>query len=240
MSYLYDRMNRRRTEQPVQPTEDEMPTIEDYQDLLQSYRNLHGRYDQQSEALKAKASEIAIKDEALQRQGKDLKDAEAELVFLRAALQRNQEEGSDDTSWQQRFENLQAETEQVRKRWEQRLAVDVADARNRILADMLPVADHLELAVQYARSFEGDQAVAFIGNVESVRRAFLDTLRRYGVERIDPMGERFDPRKHEAVGTVQDGATPNEHIVQVVMAGYVDGDKVLRPARVIVKSDREV
>ena len=237
MSYLYDRLNRRRVEQPAVSNQEEIPTLEDYSDLLQSYRNLHSRYDQQSAELKAKVSELAIKDEALQRQGSDLKEAEAELLFLRAALQKKQVEGGDESNWQQQFENLQTEMEQVRKRWEQRLTVEVADARNRILTDMLPVADHLEMAVQYARTFEGDQAVAFIGNVESVRRAFLETLRRYGVERIDPMGERFNPRKHEAVGTVKDGGVQPDHIAQVVQVGYVDGDKVLRPARVIIRGE---
>lgn len=237
MSYLYDRLNRRRVEQPIVPIQEEVPTLEDYNDLLQSYRNLHSRYDQQSVELKSKDRELAIKDEALQQQGKDLKEAEAELLFLRAAVQKSQSEESDEPTWQQRFENLQAEMEQVRKRWEQRLAMEVADARNRILTDMLPVADHLEMAVQYARTFEGDQAAAFIGNVESVRRAFLETLRRYGVERIDPVGERFDPRKHEAVAKVKNGSVAVDHVEQVITVGYLDGERVLRPARVIVRSD---
>lgn len=73
MSYLYDRLNRRRVEQPAVSNQEEIPTLEDYSDLLQSYRNLHSRYDQQSAELKAKVSELAIKDEALQRQGSDLK-----------------------------------------------------------------------------------------------------------------------------------------------------------------------
>ena len=125
MSYLYDRLNRRRVEQPAVSNQEEIPTLEDYSDLLQSYRNLHSRYDQQSAELKAKVSELAIKDEALQRQGSDLKEAEAELLFLRAALQKKQVEGGDEPNWQQQFENLQTEMEQVRKRWEQRFAQTV-------------------------------------------------------------------------------------------------------------------
>lgn len=238
MSYLYDRLNRKRMEQPAVSNQDDVPTLEDYNDLLQSYRNLHGRYDQQGAELKAKLSEIAIKDEALQQQGQDLKEAESELLFLRAALQKSQSGESEEQVWQQRFEALQNEMEQIRKRWEQRLSAEVADGRNRILTDMLPVADHLEMAVQYARTFEGDQAAAFIGNVESVRRAFLETLRRYGVLRIDPLGELFDPHKHEAVATTKDANIPIDHIAQVVQVGYVDGDRVLRPARVIIRSDK--
>ena len=184
--------------------------------------------------LKAKAGELAIKDEALHRLSEDLKQAESELFFLRAAQRSQADESADASSWQQRYENLQSEMEQVRKRWEQRLGGEVADARNRILTDMLPLADHLEMAIQYAHSFQGEQAAAFIGNIESVHRAFLETLRRYGVERIDPKGELFDPHKHEAVGKVNNGGVPPDHVVQVLHSGYIDGDRVLRPARVIV------
>lgn len=237
MAYLYDRLNRRRIEQIQPASQEQVPTLEDYNDLLQSYRNLHSRYDQQAAELKTKASEIAIKDEALHQVSEDLKQAEAELFFLRSA-QRSQADEGAEVSWQQRYENLQSEMEQVRKRWEQRLGTEVAEARNRILADMLPVADHLELAMQHAKSIQGDQAAAFIGNIESVYRAFLETLRRYGVERVDPLGEPFDPHKHEAVAKVKNGGVPPDHIVQVLHSGYIDGDRVLRPARVIVQGDQ--
>lgn len=238
MAYLYDRLNRRRIEQMQPVAQEQIPTLEDYNDLLQSYRNLHSRYDQQAAELKAKAGELAIKDEALHRLNEDLKQAESELFFLRAAQRSQADEDADAAGWQQRYENLQSEMEQVRKRWEQRLGAEVADARNRILTDMLPLADHLELAIQYAHSFQDEQAVAFIGNIESVHRAFLETLRRYGVERIDPKGELFDPHKHEAVGKVNDGSVPPDHVVQVLHSGYIDGDRVLRPARVIVQGDQ--
>lgn len=239
MSYLYDRMNRRRSEAQITPTrEEEIPTVDDYNDLLQSYRNLNSRYDQQSAELKARLGEIAIKDEALERQMGDIRQMEAELLFLRAALQHAEMvESPEDPSWQQRYESLQVEIEQMRKRWEVRLSNEVLEARHRILLDMLPVADHLDLALQYLQTFNNEQAVAFIGNLETVRRAFMETLRRYGVEQQDTLGKPFDPRMHEAIGTVKQASVPFDHIAQVVQTGYAEGDKILRPARVLIHSN---
>ncbi len=239
MSYLYDRMNRRRAEAQVTPTqEEEIPTVDDYNDLLQSYRNLNSRYDQQSAELKARLGELAIKDEALQLQMGDLKQQEAEIIFLRAALQQAEVvESQEDPSWQQRYENLQAEIEQMRRRWEQRLSNEVLEARHRILLDMLPVADHLDMALQYLQTFSNEQVTSFSGNLETVRRAFMETLRRYGVEQQDAQGKLFDPRKHEAIGTIKQANVPLDHIAQVIQTGYHEGDKVLRPARVLIHSE---
>jgi molecular chaperone GrpE len=241
MSYLYERFNRRRADAaPAPSTHEEIPTVDDYNDLLQAYRHLHDRYEQQSAELKARQSDLAIRDEALHRQGVDLKQMEAELLFVKAALQRAEEKSSEapngEAQWRQRYEQLQGEVESMRKRWEQRLANDTGETRARILLDMLPFADNLDLAIQYVQSLGGQQAVAFVGNIETIRRAFVETLRRYSVERIEAQGQHFDPHRHEAIGKIKDASVPVDHIVQVIQAGYMDGERVLRPARVIISA----
>jgi molecular chaperone GrpE len=75
-----------------------------------------------------------------------------------------------------------------------------------------------------------------VSNIEATRRAFLETLRRYGVERVDPQGEPFDPNVHEAIGHAPVEGVPADHVAQVVQAGYVEGDRVIRPARVLVSA----
>lgn len=219
------------------------PTIEDYEQLAATYQELKGRFDQQVKSieeqqkqLEAQKTELAIKDEALQRQSADLKQLESDLLWTRAALDQAQKAQADEAAenWQERYVALQAEVENLRKRWEQRYTAEVQEARNRILADMLPLADHLDLALQHVGSSDGNDGQTFVANIEATRRAFLETLKRYGVERIDPKGQPFDPNRHEAVGHLIDGQTPADHVAQVLQAGYIDGDRLLRPARVIV------
>ncbi|MCB0151366.1 MAG: nucleotide exchange factor GrpE, partial [Caldilineaceae bacterium] len=145
-------------------------------------------------------------------------------------------ENEEEASWQERYLRLQAELENLRRRLEQRAAAESADNRRRILADMLPLADHLDLALQHRPQMDDVQVANFIGNIDATRRAFLETLRRYGVERIEPQNEMFDPNRHEAIGQAPSPEVPADHVAQVVQAGYADGERILRPARVLVST----
>jgi molecular chaperone GrpE len=73
-----------------------------------------------------------------------------------------------------------------------------------------------------------------VHNVEATHQAFLDTLKRYGVEPMKALGQPFDPALHEAVGAAHDSTLPVDTVIHVVQAGYREGDKLLRPARVLV------
>lgn len=126
---------------------------------------------------------------------------------------------------------LQADVENMRKRWDQRLATDTAEARHRILNDMLPLADHLDWAMEHTPKSDDAVVKNYIGSIEATRRAFLETLRRYGIERIGEAGEAFDPNWHEAVGQAAVPGVAADHVAQVVQAGYKEGERVIRRAR---------
>lgn len=218
-------------------------TVEDYEKLAAAYQELKQRFEQQvatieeqTRRLGEQKNALTIKDEALQRQSADLKQTESDLLWTRAALEQAQKERESavNDNWQERYLSLQAEVENLRKRWEQRYTAEVNEARNRILTDMLPLADHLDLALQHAGGLDASNVQTFVANIEATRHAFLETLKRYGVERLDAQGEPFDPNRHEAVGYLVDQQTPADHVAQVLQAGYMDGDRVLRPARVAV------
>ena len=166
-----------------------------------------------------------------------MKNLEAELVWTKAALrQEEQPDTAEEEDWADRYARLQAEFENTRKRWEQRIAVETADARDRILLDMLPLADHLEMALNHAGAQEEGLDEGFLGNIRATQRAFLETLRRYGVTPIDAVGEPFDPNVHEAVGQAASDETSEGTVAEVMQAGYREGDRLLRPARVLVSA----
>lgn len=217
--------------------------LEQYEKLAAFYQELLARYEQQTTALEeqatelqAKTAELEIKNEALQRQTADMKQLESNLLWMRAALEQAQHElqKANGENWQERYQELQNEVENLRKRWEQRYTNEINEARNRILADMLPLADHLDLALQHGSSVQAGTVEAFVNNIEATRRAFLETLKRYGVERQDALGKPFDPNMHEAIAFMHDAETPVDHVAKVVQVGYMDGEKLLRPARVVV------
>jgi len=231
-----------------------LPTMDDYRALLTAYQELQTRYEQQVKALHEKSTELQVKNEVLTKQSADIKGIETELVVTRGALQQTQakldeieQEKDDDLSWQERYQRLKAESENRRKRLERRYADEVVEKRNRILLDMLPLADHLDMAlkhiettntVSYNGASEGDPVHAIVSNIEATRRAFLETLKRYGINRLECQGQPFDPNMHEAIGQAEDDEIPADHITQVIQAGYAEGEKLVRPARVLVSKGR--
>ncbi|WP_412058796.1 nucleotide exchange factor GrpE [Bartonella sp. DGB2] len=122
---------------------------------------------------------------------------------------------------------------------------DVTNARTYAISnfarDMLSVADDLERALAAipdgARENEaGLKALA--EGVEMTSRTLLATLERYGVKKITPDGQKFDPNFHQAMFEVEDPNLPNNSVCQVVQAGYIINERVLRPALVgVVKSN---
>lgn len=134
--------------------------------------------------------------------------------------------------WRDRALRLQAEIENFRKR-QQRLAEEriVAD-RERLLRAFLDVADDLERAL----ATDGVDARSLRQGVDLTHQAMMRILDREGVEPIRAAGQPFDPARHEAVGAVPHqvaGAKPDT-VVEVVQPGYRLGERLLRPARVIV------
>lgn len=227
-----------------------LPTMEDYQELAQAYREqqvqqkraqqtiqeLQSQLEQQSSRVSELDEKIQVKDDALRAQGEDLQKAEAELVWTMAGLQqaRSESQESESQQWQNKYLGLQTEVENLRKRWETRSQTEVRTERNRILLDMLPLADHLDLALQHANTLTDPAFQTFMGNIEVTRQAFAETLRRYDVERIEALGHPFDPNLHDALGQMESKEIAAGNVAQVVETGYMDGDRVLRPAKVMV------
>ena len=130
---------------------------------------------------------------------------------------------------------LAAEMENLRRR----TARDVADARAYSVAnfarDMLQVSDNLNRALQAIPdgAREKDAGLnALAEGVEMTERAMMAALERNGVKKIEPEGQKFDPNFHQAMFEIPNTEVPNNTVQQVVQAGYVIGDRVLRPAMV--------
>lgn len=101
--------------------------------------------------------------------------------------------------------------------------------------DMLSVADNLRRAIESIPE-EGDpDGAALVGFIEGIaltEKELLSTLERHGIQKIEPMGEKFDPQFHEAMFEIPTADAENGTVLQVVEVGYVIHDRLLRPAKV--------
>lgn len=129
-----------------------------------------------------------------------------------------------------------AEMENVRRR----AAKDVKDAREYSIAgfarEMLGVADNLRRALdaipQESRDAGDKGFEALVEGVEMTERAMMQGLEKYGVKRIRPENERFDPNLHQAMFEIPNTEIANNTVLQVVQDGFVIGERCLRPAMV--------
>jgi molecular chaperone GrpE len=131
-----------------------------------------------------------------------------------------------------------AEMENLRKRTER----EVADARaygiSAFARDILTVADNMHRAMaaldDELRAKADTSLKALLDGVELTERELLNVLEKHGVKRIDPLGQKFDPNRHQAMYEIEDASVPAGSVLQVVQAGYLIGERVLRPALVAV------
>ncbi len=125
-----------------------------------------------------------------------------------------------------------ADFDNFRKRSRRELAVMDNRARVEVRKEPVPVFDNLERATSHAETSVDVKALA--DGIGLVKRQFLDTLSKIGVERIKTQGTPFDPAFHEAVQQVETDEHPPGTVIHEVQAGYIQGDKLVRPAIVVV------
>jgi len=119
--------------------------------------------------------------------------------------------------------------------YRRRVARELENARQygseRLAAGLLPAVDSLELGLSNAG--RSDAATLAEGQ-EATLRLLLKALQESGITEIDPVGEPFDPERHEAMAMQPSAEQPPDTVLNVVQKGYVLNGRLLRPARVIV------
>jgi molecular chaperone GrpE len=131
-----------------------------------------------------------------------------------------------------------AEMENLRRRTEREVAETRIYAVTSFAREILQVADNMARALQ-APTAELRQSAdagvkALLDGVELTERELMKVLEKHGVRKFEPQGEKFDPNLHQAMYEVADASLPAGTVAQVVQAGYLIGERVLRPALVAV------
>ena len=138
--------------------------------------------------------------------------------------------------WRDKMLRTLAEMENLRKR----TAKEVSDARSYGITgfarDVLDIADNLQRALDAVpaetRELADPMLKTLIEGVVLTERSLLSALEKNGVKKFDPQGEKFNPNFQQAMYEVPDPSVPAGTVVQVVQAGYMIGERVLRPALV--------
>jgi molecular chaperone GrpE len=127
-----------------------------------------------------------------------------------------------------RLKRALADLDNYRKRSARDLERALSQRTDAVLLEWLEAVDGVERALRQR------PASPLVEGLQAVLEQMQSILERQGVRRIGEVGERFDPTRHEAVEVRETDAAPDRTVVDVVRSGYARGDRVLRPAEVVV------
>lgn len=108
------------------------------------------------------------------------------------------------------------------------------EAAKKVLEDILPALDNLDLAIQYGSKHEA--CADMMLGIEMTRKQLLEALAKNGLTAVGAPGEQFDPAIHEAVGMEANPEYEKGAVTKILQNGYKLNDKLLRPAKVMVNN----
>lgn len=187
--------------------------------------------DEKKDGTEAGAS--PVDNDAFAEAGEGM-SVEARFAELAAALSTAQAEASEHKN---QWLRALAEAENVRRRLQRERDDALKYAISGFAKDLLPVADNLRraLAAIPQEALDNDEALRNLATgVEMTERLLLAAFERHNLKRIEPLGEKFDSNLHQAMYEVPDSGQPAGTIVQVLEAGYLLHDRLVRPALVAV------
>lgn len=129
-----------------------------------------------------------------------------------------------------------AETENVRRRAQDDIVKAHKFASEKFATDLLAVKDSLEAALSNANQ----SAEGLHDGVEMTLRQLVAAFEKADLVELNPLGEKFDPHKHQAISQMEapDAATEPNHVINVLQKGYQLHDRIIRPALVVVSKSR--
>jgi molecular chaperone GrpE len=125
-----------------------------------------------------------------------------------------------------------AEFDNFRKRSRREADDAKKQGREDILRELLPVFDNLERGVQSAQRAQDVKAV--IDGMQMILKQFEQTLAKLDIKKVPAVGTPFDPAVHEAIQQVESDQHPSGTVIFEVQPGYIQGEKLLRAAMVVV------
>ena len=174
-------------------------------------------------------------------------DPQSEVVESEESLEESEEEIAVDplSELEMQLEEMrdqvlrhQAEVQNVKRRAEQDVEKARKYALERFCNELLPVVDSLEMAI-LAEPPDQEDSESILKGVKLTLKMFVDTLAKFNLEQMNPEGEPFDPKLHQAVSMVENNEGEPNTVLSVMQRGYILSGRLIRPAMVVVSKASE-
>ncbi len=161
--------------------------------------------------------------------GQEAETAESEMAKIQDDLDKARGEAAD---YLENLQRLKAEFDNFRKRMLREQSEFLNLAAQEVIKGLLPVIDNFERAL--AHEVEEGHFDDYKNGLQLVYNQLVDSLAKEGLQAEEPVGEHFDPTKHEAMMQVPAEEHPEGTVVSVLEKGYLLKGRVIRPAKVTV------
>ena len=174
-------------------------------------------------------------------------DPQSEVVESEESLEKSEEEIAGDplSELEVQLEEMrdqvlrhQAEVQNVKRRAEQDVEKARKYALERFCNELLPVVDSLEMAI-LSEPPDQEDSESMLKGVKLTLKMFVDTLAKFNLEQMNPEGEPFDPKLHQAVSMVENNEVEPNTVLSVMQRGYILSGRLIRPAMVMVSKASE-
>lgn len=154
-----------------------------------------------------------------------------------ATEEANQTQEKDE--YKDKYFYLAAEMQNMQKRFDREKSQLIKYGNENILKDLLEVVDNFERTIDALKNDNDEKMKNVVVGIEMISKQFLETLKKFGLEKINALGETFDPNFHEALAQMKVEGKKEMEIFQVHQNGYILNDRLLRPSKVVVVKNEE-
>jgi len=187
-----------------------------------------------------KAEEKVIEPEIVEEEPKATSEEESDIAQeedsnveeLDAAKSEDVEE-----DFKAKFFYLAAEMENFKKRSERERDNLLKYGNEKVLSNLIEVVDNLDRTVDAIANDEDDKIKNIFIGIDMVRKQFLEVLKGSGLEKVEALGETFDPNFHEAMAQQPAEGKADQEVIQVFQPGYQLNGRLLRPAKVVIANN---
>jgi molecular chaperone GrpE len=145
----------------------------------------------------------------------------------------------EEVDYKSKYFYVAAEMDNYRKRVEREKENLIKFGNERVMSDLLDVADNFDRTIGMLKGDEDQKIKNLVIGLDMVQKQFLDTMGKHGLSQIESLGNEFDPNFHEAVAQeYAEGTKPNE-VIKEFQKGYSLNGRVIRASKVVVSSDKQ-
>jgi len=150
-----------------------------------------------------------------------------------------QEDKKEEIDYKAKYFYIAAEMDNYRKRMEREKENLVKYGNERVIRDLLEVADNFDRTIDMLRGDQDQKVKNLVFGLDMIQKQFVDTMGKHGLTPIEAIGKEFDPNFHEAMAQeYAEGKKPNE-VIKEFQKGYTLNGRVIRATKVVVSSDKQ-